>query len=454
MVATTSNAPAAAVEHYEGTLALEASAVQAARAAWRGVAPDSIKASFNERLDWLVKSVVALQAQAAGDGATFSAAVLAQMGKYVAPEWLSDPDAVTGWMSGVDAPEFGVALEDAFSATPLKTLRRIGNGMSVDEALRIGGRELEDLAMNAVVSAARNAAAVDITTRPDVYYVRMLNPPSCARCAVLAGRVYRWNDGFKRHPNCDCTHIPCHKSRLKAARDEGLIGDPYEYFESLSEKEQNRIFTKYGAQAIRDGSDIYQVVNARRGLSNAGRNPFTPAHSMARRYTTEGTVRGRFVSNGGTKGGVRLTPEGIYTLAGGDRDLALRMLRRNGYILPEGQVAGGSYRGKWPGFGQDGKGGRNKRAADAISEALATGRRRNRERATMTAAERRVDDARWRWEIAQLGYDPQAPGVLYKFKGVGSKNGEVRLSTPEMIADYEKQYRYLLRRKGQLYIDD
>src|SRR5690606_23965723 len=33
-------------------------------------------------------------------------------------------------------------------------------------------------------------------------YVRMLTPPSCSRCTVLAGRWYRKNAGFARHPGC------------------------------------------------------------------------------------------------------------------------------------------------------------------------------------------------------------------------------------------------------------
>lgn len=40
---------------------------------------------------------------------------------------------------------------------------------------------------------------------------------------------------------------------------------PGDYFESLDRAEQDKIFTKAGAQAIRDRADINQVVNARRG---------------------------------------------------------------------------------------------------------------------------------------------------------------------------------------------
>ncbi|WP_348239952.1 hypothetical protein, partial [Salmonella enterica] len=78
-----------------------------------------------------------------------------------------------------------------------------------------------------------------------------------------------WSDGFKRHPMCHCRNIP-------AAEDtsDDIRTDPMKLFHSLSEAEQNRQFTKAGAQAIRDGADINRVVNSRRGalgLTSPGR---------------------------------------------------------------------------------------------------------------------------------------------------------------------------------------
>ncbi|GAA2829876.1 hypothetical protein GCM10010441_63000 [Kitasatospora paracochleata] len=49
----------------------------------------------------------------------------------------------------------------------------------------------------------RSATGAAIASnRTTTGYVRVLNPPSCARCAVLAGARYRYNTGFLRHPNC------------------------------------------------------------------------------------------------------------------------------------------------------------------------------------------------------------------------------------------------------------
>jgi hypothetical protein len=95
--------------------------------------------------------------------------------------------------------------------------------------------------------------------------------------------------------------------------------DPKLYFESLSGPEQDRIFTKVGAQAIRDGADIFQVVNARRtkaGMYTAG----------GLKYTTESTTKR------GRKRGPRLMPESIYKIAGSDRAEAIRLLRFHGYL--------------------------------------------------------------------------------------------------------------------------
>ena len=177
--------------------------------------------------------------------------------------------------------------------------------------------------------AARGAASVAIAARPKVTgYVRMLNPPSCSRCAVLAGRRYRWNAGFERHPKCDCRHVPASED---TAGD--LTTNPHAYFESLSKAEQDSAFTKAGAQAIRDGADAGQVVNARRGMETAqrGRLTRTKAFGQDLYVTSEGmTKRGTaYAARGGKK--VRLMPESIYELAE-DRADAIRLLKAHGYI--------------------------------------------------------------------------------------------------------------------------
>lgn len=185
-----------------------------------------------------------------------------------------------------------------------------------------------------LADVARSAAGTSIAVRPDVGgYVRMANPGACSRCAILAGRKYRWNDGFERHPNCLCEHVPVGDVESKQA--EGLIVDPEEYFESLEPAEQDRIFTKAGAQAIRDGADISRVVNARRGMSTAQVNAggWVPKGRLAR--TEFGGQQVYVTSEAGTRRGVnrkvRLMPESIYEVAR-TRDEAIRLLTVHGYI--------------------------------------------------------------------------------------------------------------------------
>ncbi len=95
--------------------------------------------------------------------------------------------------------------------------------------------------------------------------------------------------------------------------------DPRKYFASLSSAEQDRVFTKAGAEAIRAGADIAKVVNARRGMQEAtlfGRKVLA---------TSEGaTIRGARA--------VRLMPETILRDAAGNRDEAVRLLKLHGYL--------------------------------------------------------------------------------------------------------------------------
>jgi hypothetical protein len=110
----------------------------------------------------------------------------------------------------------------------------------------------------------------------------------------------------RRHPRCDCQHIP---AREDMAGD--LRTDPGAYFRSLPEKEQDRLFTADGAQAIRHGADVSQVVNARRGMYTAAGHSFTRT---------------------GARRGPRLMPEQIYLEARGNRAEAIRLLRFHGYL--------------------------------------------------------------------------------------------------------------------------
>lgn len=216
-------------------------------------------------------------------------------------------------------------------------------------ALSDAERWLLGAAATAVIDIARAAESAGTTARDVGGYVRMLNPPSCSRCAVLAGAFYRWNDGFERHPGCDCRHIPATEA---IAGD--LSVDPAAYFDSLPTAadldaqhpgmtvkarraaglvSQEDVFTQAGARAIRDGANIGQVVNARRGMRTAqvfGRDVQITTEGTTRRGLAHKRMRSARAHRGTTP--VRLMPESIYQAAA-DRDDAVRLLRLHGYIL-------------------------------------------------------------------------------------------------------------------------
>jgi hypothetical protein len=159
---------------------------------------------------------------------------------------------------------------------------------------------LDRLVQTLVTDASRTASTVEMLRRPAVTgHVRVLNPPSCGRCAVLAGRVYRWSTGFQRHAGCDCLMSP---TTLAAGYDHTTNTT------QAFERGEIRGLSKADAEAIQGGADIGQVVNVRRKRA--------------------GLVQGSSVLE---RGG-RLTPAGITRVAS-DKDEALTLLRRFGYIL-------------------------------------------------------------------------------------------------------------------------
>jgi hypothetical protein len=191
---------------------------------------------------------------------------------------------------GIDAPPEGRVRSAALLTGPATV------GM-VESATT--GYALDRLVQTLIVDANRTATTVDMLRRPALAgHVRHLNPPSCSRCAVLAGRVYRWSTGFQRHPGCDCLMVPT----AGAAAEKHLV-NPTEAFE----RGEVRGLSQADVDAIRDGADIAQVVNVRRREA--------------------GLRQGSSVME---RGG-RLTPTGITRVAS-DKAEAAALLSRYGYL--------------------------------------------------------------------------------------------------------------------------
>ena len=299
--------------------------------------------------------------------------------------------------TGFDAPSIGQLNPDAFLSAapdgravaglldqaPVKAKTLVSRGLTTSAALAAAGQWLSTATLTLMADTRREVYGADIIQRPAVTgYVRMLNPPSCADCIILAGKWFRWNTGFERHPRCDCIHVPAPENAAQDPRT-----DPYETFKSMGAEQQERTFGRSEARAIREGADIYKTVNqSNRKLSTANSR-------IDQIYRTAGT-----------------------------RTNAVRMLRQEGFILERGQkvvplspgvrtdaqiLAAGRGRGTVTIAGQSLTTGRAARF-----DAAQTGARDPLNRTTMTAAERRLYDAHYRLEYAlRTGNVPRSIGV-------------------------------------------
>lgn len=181
--------------------------------------------------------------------------------------------------------------------------------------------DLEQLIASEVADAGRTASQVEFGARPTWQnYVRVLNPPSCKRCVVLAGRIYRDLEHFDRHPGDDCVMVPVED--WEKAHDEGYVFSPREAFD----KGMIRDLTESERKAIEDGADITTVINSSSGLTT----PAVFGHKV--KATTYGTTKRSAWRKANPTRLVRLRPEAIYRFAESHEDV-LRLLKLYGYIL-------------------------------------------------------------------------------------------------------------------------
>jgi len=348
-----------ATAHYRRRTALARRVAGELARLWRQVDRQAISPSWASALPAAVEILGVGQALAAAEAEVYVDDVAAASRIAVSPAGRVVAQSLAGVASdGRDLA--GLLYQPAITA-----LTAIGQGATVPRALAGGRLSLDMIARTQIADAGRAADGLAVVARPELSgYVRMLVGGSCSRCVILAGRRYRWNAGFPRHPRCDCIHVPAREDTADDIRT-----DPMAYFGSLSKAEQDKAFTSAGAQAIRDGADIHQVVNARRGaygLTPAGARLTADEARTLRNGLDRGTLQTRdvfgrqlYTTNEGvtTRGiagvrlgaketgtkragqryrsakGVRLMPESIYQIAGNDRQEALRLLRRFGYIL-------------------------------------------------------------------------------------------------------------------------
>ncbi|MFD9905624.1 hypothetical protein [Streptomyces sp. NPDC059063] len=311
--------PVSAQQHQVQRAAQAAAAAAAVRAVWSGVDEDRLEAS------WLLRAPLAAELIRAGQLAAAASA----------EPWLT---AEAGAGEGAVNAEAAVAATGDLTGPLLYPLliafNRIARGFSTALSILSGAAFLEMVTRSLIADAGRIADMAGMIARPRVVsYVRVVELPACARCIILAGREYSLSEGFLRHPRCDCTMAP------KRPGDSWVPALPEDLAAQMTEGQMRRAFGEAGAQAIADGADVAQVVNARRGMTTAAR------YRRTVQATTEGTTRrglygsrrSKFEKIPGSRyaraTSPRLMPEEIYRLADGDRAHAIRLLRRNGYLF-------------------------------------------------------------------------------------------------------------------------
>jgi hypothetical protein len=320
--------PSAATEFYALQQRVNETAVTETQRAWRRMG-DDFDASWRRNAPTVLAVLTEAQLVVSEAAAEYVLEVLAETDVPDRPVADFRTESLVGRASDgrrLDTLAYGAVTE-------AKTA--VAAGATTTQALDSGAGFLELVAKLQVADAARQAVGVLTAARPNLGgTVRVLNPPSCQRCAILAGRFYRWSQGFQRHPRCDCVNQPVPSKAYAEA--EGFVTSPMDSYR------RGEITDLTDAQkfAIDEGADIGQVVNATRGMS-------TTAHR--RRVSKGGSLRPdpnftptvapgtpdllgflpaetRFTDHLGA-----LTPEGIYRTAR-NRDEAISLLREWGYL--------------------------------------------------------------------------------------------------------------------------
>lgn len=305
---TTTAQRAVARRHYRFSRSLTLAAMRAAIRAWRRLDPGAVSRS------WTADSVgtdlhgtlFIAKRRAAAEADPYLDEFFGESRPF--PLLRINPEA---W---ADEAADGRRLDRLLLQPAIQALALQRNGTPPLESVRAGEVSLARLIQSEIQAAGRSADQVAMATRPQVTgYTRLLNPPSCGRCVILAGRFYRWSEDFERHPNCDCTQVP-----VDEAPDSGSLVDPLEAIRAG----EVRGLSKADEEAILSGADPSQVINAHSGMYTLD----------GLKYTRAGTTR-RGLAGQRLAGARRLRPEAIFRIADGDRAEALRLLYQHGYIV-------------------------------------------------------------------------------------------------------------------------
>lgn len=303
-------------------LRVNAGATDLASKAWlRNFDANDIGA-WSQSIPGMVRMTQAGMTAAATGASGYVATAVSMQGASPSSDGTVDPEAFA--QTAADGRPLGSLLY----VPAINVQARLDAGMATSDAVDAGLRDLLMLVGTEVADAGRQAVSASmVSDRSVTGFIRVPGPACCARCAILADKWYSTYEGasFERHPFCMCTAAPAVSNRNGPTRF-----DASRYFDGLSKANQDRVFTKAGADAIRDGADMNQVVNARSGVNPIG----WTGRDGTGWTTTVGTGKGStFASSpAGMAGKPRLTTEAIYRLSS-TREEAASMLREYGYVL-------------------------------------------------------------------------------------------------------------------------
>lgn len=345
------NLPQTATEYARASRREQQAALAAIRRQWRRMGSD-FDASWSAILPSVLAIIGTAQRRTAELADAYIPAVLEETGQLRAVPAAAE----TNVLAFVGVTGAGTAVADQVSLAPIRAKQARQSqifadgstttmlpGMTEAQALASAGKWLTATAGTILSDTGRAVETTGIATRNVGGYVRMLNPPSCGRCAVLAGRFYRKNQGFQRHPGCDCRHIPASEA---IAGDMTL--DLHAYLDSLDEAGQVKVLgSKANLEAWRDyGAEPQQIINAYRGgirtaqgTYGGGTVKFTTDASTRRSlatYRMRNASRldldaGQVILPNGKRAIVRRMPETILRTTQG-REQVLRQLRLYGWI--------------------------------------------------------------------------------------------------------------------------
>jgi len=221
----------------------------AVRSLWAGMLPGNFDGSWARLGPQVVAVTAGAQLAAATAGVQYVPAVLAETNQPDEPLARIRPAAFAGVAQ--DGRDLGSLLEGSVRVAK----RASADGATAERALELGGNWLDMVAQTLATDAARDAVQAEISIREGMRWARMVNPPCCSRCAVLAGRTYSWKADFLRHPRCDCLAIPATE-----ANAEDYVTNP----RALVERGLITDLTKAQKQRLDDGADLSRVLNESR----------------------------------------------------------------------------------------------------------------------------------------------------------------------------------------------